>query len=106
MVELSALEIFFPHGEPAPCPGNTTHSLFNYLIFWRLSNKWSVRSLTEIFLAESLAKSGLPASPQNKVSPVKINSSCYLGPKIIHIDSKVWPGVCMNLKTVFPRGIS
>lgn len=103
MVDEVSDDIFFPQGDPAPWPGNTTQSSLSFFNFWRESNKWSVRVLTVMFLSASLAKSGLPASPQNKVSPVNTNSSFPLSPMTMHIDSRVWPGVAKNLNLMCPR---
>ena len=100
IVEDNSADIFLPQAEPDPWVGKTIHESFKSFNFCRESNRYDanisgVKSLLDLF-----AKSGLPESPKNKVSPVKTNSS---SPATMHIDSIVCPGVLMIFNFACPR---
>ena len=104
-MQKSPLPILLPQAEPAPWPGYTRMSSFKPLIFCKESNNILPKSLAvrSVFTA----KSGLPTSFKNNVSPV--NTHCYLpfeSIKTKQLLSSVWPGVWITLSLISPTLIS
>jgi len=61
--------MLLPQAEPAPWPGKIIISYGNYLIFWTDSYNFSA-NYSFVIEFDFTAKSGLPTSPKNMVSPV------------------------------------
>lgn len=100
-MQKSPFPILLPQAEPDPWPGYTLTSSFRPLIFCKESNNIPARS--EELKSDLTAKSGLPTSFRNKVSPV--NTHCYLlleSTSSRQLLYSVCPGVCIVLNLTFP----
>ena len=62
--------ILFPQALPAPCPGYTTILSSNVIILF-LNESYNIAAKSSLEIESDTAKSGLPTSFKNKVSPVK-----------------------------------